>query len=269
MLFLDRVIQILSRRTKNNPVLIGEPGVGKTAIAEGLALRIAAGNVPMRLQNKEIHLLDMTALVAGTQFRGQFESRIKGLIDEVKADGNVILFIDEVHSLVGAGESELSLVYARPWEDEKPAKTFKMKVVVDAASPREAVNDAANEFKLKEKDNGKTIEVHTGDIIRITLESNITTGYDWENADKVDKDILKLDRNDYVSDPNPEELDGVGGKTVIVYRALKQGKAKIDLSYMQAWEPDADDIEKGKPDGIEKEPCIVLSYQLFPKYYNP
>ena len=103
---LDRVIQILSRRTKNNPCLIGEPGVGKTAIAEGLALRIAAGNVPLRLQKKEIHLLDMTALVAGTQFRGQFESRIKGLIDEVKADGNIILFIDEVHSLVGTGDSE-------------------------------------------------------------------------------------------------------------------------------------------------------------------
>ena len=103
---IDRVIQILSRRTKNNPCLIGEPGVGKTAIAEGLALRIAAGNVPLRIQNKEIHLLDMTALVAGTQFRGQFESRIKGLIDEVKADGNIILFIDEVHSLVGTGDSE-------------------------------------------------------------------------------------------------------------------------------------------------------------------
>ena len=103
---LDRVIQILSRRTKNNPCLIGEPGVGKTASAEGLALRIAAGNVPLRLQKKEVHLLDMTALVAGTQFRGQFESRIKGLIDEVKADGNVILFIDEVHSLVGTGDSE-------------------------------------------------------------------------------------------------------------------------------------------------------------------
>ena len=103
---LDRVIQILSRRTKNNPCLIGEPGVGKTAIAEGLALRIAAGAVPLRLQKKEIHLLDMTALVAGTQFRGQFESRIKGLIDEVKADGNIILFIDEVHSLVGTGDSE-------------------------------------------------------------------------------------------------------------------------------------------------------------------
>ena len=104
-----RVVQILSRRTKNNPYLIAEPGVGKTAIAEGLALRIAAGNVPMRLQQKEIHLLDLTALVAGTQFRGQFESRIKGLVDEVKAEGNIILFIDEVHNLVGTGDAEGSM----------------------------------------------------------------------------------------------------------------------------------------------------------------
>jgi len=104
-----RVVQILSRRTKNNPCLIGEPGVGKTAIAEGLALRIAAGEVPARLKNKELHLLDLTALVAGTQFRGQFESRIKGLIDEVKAEGNIILFIDEVHNLVGTGDSEGSM----------------------------------------------------------------------------------------------------------------------------------------------------------------
>ncbi len=104
-----RVTQILSRRTKNNPCLIGEPGVGKTAIAEGLAQRIADGNVPMRLQGKEVFLLDLTALVAGTQFRGQFESRIKGLIDEVKAEGNIILFIDEVHSLVGTGDSEGSM----------------------------------------------------------------------------------------------------------------------------------------------------------------
>ena len=104
-----RVVQILSRRTKNNPCLIGEPGVGKTAIAEGLALRIAAGDVPYRLRNKEIHLLDLTALVAGTQFRGQFESRIKGLIDEVRAEGNIILFIDEVHTLSGTGDSEGSM----------------------------------------------------------------------------------------------------------------------------------------------------------------
>ncbi|MCI8553375.1 MAG: ATP-dependent Clp protease ATP-binding subunit, partial [Clostridiales bacterium] len=104
-----RVVQILSRRTKNNPCLIGEPGVGKTAIAEGLALRIAAGNVPPRLREKEIHLLDLTALVAGTQFRGQFESRIKALVDEVKEEGNIILFIDEVHNLVGTGDAEGSM----------------------------------------------------------------------------------------------------------------------------------------------------------------
>ena len=103
---IGRVIQILSRRTKNNPCLIGEPGVGKTAIAEGLAQRIVSGNVPAKLCDKEIYLLDLTALVAGTQFRGQFEARIKGLTSEVKDHGNVILFIDEVHNLVGTGDSE-------------------------------------------------------------------------------------------------------------------------------------------------------------------
>ena len=106
---IARVIQILSRRTKNNPCLIGEPGVGKTAVAEGLALRIAKGSVPASLKRKEIHLLDLTALVAGTQFRGQFESRIKGLLEEVKAEGNIILFIDEVHNLVGTGDAEGSM----------------------------------------------------------------------------------------------------------------------------------------------------------------
>ncbi len=102
---LYRTIQILSRRSKNNPCLIGEPGVGKTAIAEGLAIKIANGSAPSRLLDKQIMLLDLTALVAGTQFRGQFESRVKGLIEEIKKDGNIILFIDEVHNLVGAGDS--------------------------------------------------------------------------------------------------------------------------------------------------------------------
>lgn len=100
---ISRVVQILCRRTKNNPCLIGEPGVGKTAIAEGIAIKIAEGKVPATLAEKEIFLLDLTALVAGTQFRGQFESRIKGLIDEVKKEGNIILFIDEIHNLVGSG----------------------------------------------------------------------------------------------------------------------------------------------------------------------
>lgn len=106
---LDRMIQILNRRGKNNPCLIGEPGVGKTAIANGLALRIAAQNVPAKLMNYEIYLLDMTAMVAGTQFRGQFEARMKGLIDECKNLGNIILVIDEIHNIVGAGETEHSM----------------------------------------------------------------------------------------------------------------------------------------------------------------
>lgn len=103
---ISRVIHILSRRQKNNPCLIGEPGVGKTAIAEGIAQKIVGGDVPFHLQGKEVYLLDLTALVAGTQFRGQFESRCKGLVEEVKSEGNIILFIDEVHTLVGTGDSE-------------------------------------------------------------------------------------------------------------------------------------------------------------------
>jgi ATP-dependent Clp protease ATP-binding subunit ClpA len=103
------VIQILNRRNKNNPCLIGEPGVGKTAIAEGLAQRIVDGTVPYKLKDKEVYLLDLTALVAGTQFRGQFESRMKGLIEEIKKQGNIILVIDEVHSIVGAGDAEGSM----------------------------------------------------------------------------------------------------------------------------------------------------------------
>ena len=106
---IERVIQILNRRQKNNPCLIGEPGVGKTAIAEGLAQRIADGAVPFKLREKEVYLLDLTALVAGTQFRGQFESRMKGLIDEIRKLGNVILVIDEVHNIVGAGDAEGSM----------------------------------------------------------------------------------------------------------------------------------------------------------------
>ena len=106
---IERTIQILNRRQKNNPCLIGEPGVGKTAIAEGLAQRIAEGDVPFKLRDKEVYLLDLTALVAGTQFRGQFESRMKGLIDEVKRLGNIILMIDEVHNIVGAGDAEGSM----------------------------------------------------------------------------------------------------------------------------------------------------------------
>ena len=103
---LARVIQILNRRAKNNPVLLGEPGVGKTAIAEGLAVKISAGEVPAKLLHQEVYLLDMTAMVAGTQFRGQFESRMKGVVDDARRSGNVILVIDELHNIMGAGDAE-------------------------------------------------------------------------------------------------------------------------------------------------------------------
>lgn len=106
---IERMIQILNRRSKNNPCLIGEPGVGKTAIAQGLAIRIANGNVPAKLLNKEVYLLDMTAIIAGTQFRGQFEARMKALIDECKSAGNIILVIDEIHNIIGAGDAEHSM----------------------------------------------------------------------------------------------------------------------------------------------------------------
>lgn len=106
---IERMIQILNRRSKNNPCLIGEPGVGKTAIAQGLALRIASGSVPAKLLNKEVYLLDMTAVIAGTQFRGQFEARMKAIIDECRNDGNVILVIDEIHNIIGAGDAEHSM----------------------------------------------------------------------------------------------------------------------------------------------------------------
>src|SRR5574344_2093268 len=106
---IERIIQILNRRSKNNPCLIGEPGVGKTAIAQGLALRIASGNVPAKLLSKEVYLLDMTAVIAGTQFRGQFEARMKSIIDECKLAGNIILVIDEIHNIVGAGDADHSM----------------------------------------------------------------------------------------------------------------------------------------------------------------
>jgi len=106
---IQRIVQILNRRSKNNPCLIGEPGVGKTAIAQGLAIKIANGNVPAKLLNKEVYLLDMTAVIAGTQFRGQFESRMKSIIDECKSLGNIILVIDEIHNIIGAGDAEHSM----------------------------------------------------------------------------------------------------------------------------------------------------------------
>ena len=137
------------------------------------------------------------------------------------------------------GKTEIALGYARPWEKGKePAQAFKLAVVVDGA-PQIAVCYAAEEFSLGDKDAGKTIEVHVGDTVKLVLESNPTTGFSWEKTDKVDKNILKLEKNDYQQNANPGRMVGVGGKTTIVYRAVKAGTAKIGLTYMQPWEPDS------------------------------
>ena len=171
-----RTIQILCRRQKNNPCLIGEAGVGKTAIAEGIAQRIAEGKVPARLQDKEIYLLDLTALVAGTQFRGQFEQRVKGLISEVKSAGNVILFIDEIHNIVGAGDSDGAMNAANIM---KPALSRGQVQVIGATTFAEyrkyIEKDSALErrfqpVKVEEPNINDTIEVLKG--IRVYYEKH-------------------------------------------------------------------------------------------------
>ncbi len=163
----DRVIQILNRRQKNNPCLIGEPGVGKTAVAEGLALRIAEGKAPAKLADKEVHLLDLTALVAGTQFRGQFESRMKGLIEEIKSCGNIILVIDEVHNIVGAGDSEGSMNAANIL---KPALSRGEIQVIGATTYNEyrkyIEKDAALERRFQPVTIGEPSVAETAEILK-------------------------------------------------------------------------------------------------------
>ncbi len=184
---IERVIQILSRRTKNNPCLIGEPGVGKTAIAEGLALRIAQGNVPHRLKDKEIQLLDLTALIAGTQFRGQYESRIKGLTKEVREAGNIILFIDEVHNLVGGGDSEGTMNAANIL---KPALSRGEIQVIGATTFNEyrkyIEKDSALERRFQPV---KVSEPSIGDTIDILM--GIREYYENHHNVKVGDDIVR------------------------------------------------------------------------------
>lgn len=183
-----RVVQIMSRRTKNNPCLIGEPGVGKTAIAEGIAQRIVAGDVPFRLLDKEVYLLDLTALVAGTQFRGQFESRVKGLIDEVKAAGNIILFIDEVHTLVGTGDSEGSMSAANIM---KPALSRGEIQVIGATTFTEYRKNIEKDSALERRFQPVTINEPT---IEDTLEvlRGIKHYYEFHHKVKASDEIIKL-----------------------------------------------------------------------------
>ena len=186
---------------------------------------------------------------------------LAGKLDEtvLKSEGNEYKVDEHPAGMVGVGgndvwtftalapgRTEIALGYARPWEkDKEPAQAFKLTVVVDgAASAAAGAKDAApavpKEVDLNDGDNGKNVKVAVGGTVVLTLKSNATTGFSWEKTDKVDRDILKLERNDYLENNHPAGMVGVGGRTVIVYRALKPGKAKIDLTYMQPWEPDSE-----------------------------
>ncbi len=184
-----RVLQILSRRTKNNPCLIGEPGVGKTAIAEGIALRLAADDVPFRLKGKELYLLDLTALVAGTQFRGQFESRVKSLIDEVKNAGNVILFVDEVHNLVGTGgDSEGTMNAANMF---KPALSRGELQVIGATTFDEYRKHIERDSALERRFQPVTVnEPNVEDTTKLLM--GIKEYYEDHHKVKIPDDVIRM-----------------------------------------------------------------------------
>ncbi len=184
-----RVLQILSRRTKNNPCLIGEPGVGKTAIAEGIALKLSKGDVPFRLQGKELYLLDLTALVAGTQFRGQFESRVKSLIDEVKNAGNVMLFVDEVHNLVGTGgDSEGSMNAANIF---KPALSRGELQVIGATTFAEYRKHIEKDSALERRFQPVTVNEPSIDET-ISVLGGIKKYYEEHHKVRVTDDVVKM-----------------------------------------------------------------------------
>ncbi|MCD7731389.1 MAG: ATP-dependent Clp protease ATP-binding subunit [Oscillospiraceae bacterium] len=185
---IARTIQILSRRQKNNPCLIGEPGVGKTAIAEGIAQKISSGDVPFNLKDKRVYLLDLTSLVAGTQFRGQFESRVKGLIDEVKAAGNVILFIDEVHNLVGAGDSEGSMNAANIL---KPALSRGEVQVIGATTFKEYRKYIEKDSALERRFQPVTINEPTISETEAVL-FGIRKYYEEHHKVKITDDLLRM-----------------------------------------------------------------------------
>lgn len=274
-----RTIQILCRRSKNNPCLIGEPGVGKTAIAEGLALRIANGEVPAKLANKEIQLLDLTSLVAGTQFRGQFEGRVKGLVEEVKAEGNIILFIDEVHNLVGTGgDSEGSMNAANIL---KPALSRGEVQIIGATTFTEyrkyIEKDAALERRLQPV---KVEEPSIEDTYKMLL--GIKDYY--ENYHKVQiSDTLvhsavtlseRFINDRFLPDKAIDLLDeactcaNLRNKNISEYENKLNEKADLiirEQDFMEAEEPDYEAIAKVKQDIMQ---CETRINQLIPLVEN-
>ena len=251
---IGRVIQILSRRTKNNPCLIGEPGVGKTAIAEGIALKLASGDVPFRLQGKELYLLDLTALVAGTQFRGQFESRVKSLIDEVKNAGNVILFIDEVHNLVGTGDSEGTMNAGNMF---KPALSRGELQVIGATTFNEYRKYIEKDSALERRFQPVTVnEPSIGDTVK--LLEGIKEYYEEHHKVKVSPEITRMcavlseryinDR--FLPDKAIDLLDescacaSLGSPAITEYEKLKSKLAELRVDESKLAEASDKDYEK-------------------------
>ena len=251
---IARTIQILCRRQKNNPCLIGEPGVGKTAIAEGLAQKIAAGEVPFQLADKEVFLLDLTALVAGTQFRGQFESRMKGLVDEVKSEGNIILFIDEIHNIVGAGDSEGSSMNAA--NILKPPLSRGEVQVIGATTFKEYRKYIEKDSALERRFQPVTVNEPTVDDT-VEVLKGIKHYYEEHHKVKISDDLLRLcavlseryinDR--YLPDKAIDLLDeACANRSITSTELAKHQKKTAEIAALEAEIKSIEDGGEGEPD---------------------
>lgn len=251
---IARTIQILCRRQKNNPCLIGEPGVGKTAIAEGLAQKIAAGEVPFQLADKEVFLLDLTALVAGTQFRGQFESRMKGLVDEVKSEGNIILFIDEIHNIVGAGDSEGSSMNAA--NILKPPLSRGEVQVIGATTFKEYRKYIEKDSALERRFQPVTVNEPTVDDT-VEVLKGIKHYYEEHHKVKISDDLLRLcavlseryinDR--YLPDKAIDLLDeACANRSITSTELAKHQKKTAEVAALEAEIKSIEDGGEGEPD---------------------
>lgn len=251
---IARTIQILCRRQKNNPCLIGEPGVGKTAIAEGLAQKIAAGEVPFQLADKEVFLLDLTALVAGTQFRGQFESRMKGLVDEVKSEGNIILFIDEIHNIVGAGDSEGSSMNAA--NILKPPLSRGEVQVIGATTFKEYRKYIEKDSALERRFQPVTVNEPTVDDT-VEVLKGIKHYYEEHHKVKISDDLLRLcavlseryinDR--YLPDKAIDILDeACANRSITSTELAKHQKKTAEVAALEAEIKSIEDGGEGEPD---------------------
>ena len=235
------------QRLFNVKIIAEKAATGKTVVLEtkdnGASVTVKAGDtVQVKLRSNR------TTGYSWAELKDKTDAKVlksDGGSYEVNAHPEGMVGVGGVETFtftaVAPGRTEIALGYARPWEkDKEPAQSFKATVVVEAATaaPLTPATDA-KEFALGDKDSGKSLELRVGDTVKLVLDANPTTGLSWSKMDKVDQSILKLEKNDYQQNANPGRMVGVGGKTTIVYRAVKPGTAKIDLTYMQPWEPDS------------------------------